>query len=86
MTAGTLIDAGPLVAILHRDDKDHSLCVDALETFREPLFSTWMPITEAMYLLNFSSRAQGALLEMIQRRALHDERHGAKRHPGLRRA
>jgi len=32
--------------------------------------STWMPVTEAMYLLEFSFSAQGALLEMIERRAL----------------
>jgi predicted nucleic acid-binding protein len=29
-----------------------------------------MPVTEAMYLLEFSVSAQGALLEMIERRAL----------------
>ena len=70
MTAGTLVDAGPLVAILHRDDKDHGLCVEAFKTLRGPLFSTWMPITEAMYLLGFSSRAQDALLEMVARQAI----------------
>ena len=70
MTAATLIDAGPLVAILHRDDQDHGLCVDAFKTFNSPLLTTWMPVTEAMYLLSFSPRAQDALLEMIERRAL----------------
>jgi uncharacterized protein len=68
--AATLIDAGPLVAILHRDDQDHGLCVDAFKAFDSPLLTTWMPVTEAMYLLNFSARAQDALLEMIKRRAL----------------
>lgn len=70
MTAGILIDAGPLVAILHRDDRDHALCIDTLKGLREPLLSTWMPITEAMYLLNFAPAAQNALLEMIERGAL----------------
>lgn len=70
MTPGVLVDAGPLVAILHRDDKDHQPCVEALQRLREPLLTTWMPVTEAMYLLEFSTPAQSALLEMIERRAL----------------
>ena len=70
MTRGILVDAGPLVAILHRDDHDHQLCVDTLRDLRGPLLTTWMPVTEAMYLLEFSVSAQGALLEMIERRAL----------------
>jgi predicted nucleic acid-binding protein len=70
MTPSVLVDAGPLVAILHRDDKDHHPCVEALQKLREPLLTTWMPVTEAMYLLEFSPLAQSGLLEMIERRAL----------------
>ena len=62
-----LIDAGPLVALLHQDDRQHALCVDTLKSLREPLLTTWMPVTEAMYLLGFSVAAQNALLEMIER-------------------
>ena len=74
MTPGVLVDAGPLVAILHRDDKDHQPCVEALQRLREPLLTTWMPVTEAMYLLEFSTPAQSALLvqissERMQRRS-----------------
>ena len=70
MTRGILVDAGPLVAILHRDDQDHQLCAETLRELRGPMFTTWIPVTEAMYLLEFSVTAQGALLEMIERRAL----------------
>ncbi len=56
-----LVDAGPLVALLHKDDQDHALCVDVLKRLREPLLTTWMPITEAMYLLGFSMKAQCAV-------------------------
>ena len=70
MTRGTLVDAGTLVAILHRDDQDHQVCVGALRVLRGPLFTTCIPITEAMYLLEFSVTAQGALIEMIERRVL----------------
>ena len=61
-----LIDAGPLVALLHRDDQYHQECVDALAELRDPLVSVWPAITEAMYLLNFSWQAQDALWELIQ--------------------
>ena len=67
---GILVDAGPLVALLHKDDQDHALCVDTLKRLKEPLSTTWMPVTEAMYLLGFSVDAQGALLEMIEREVL----------------
>jgi predicted nucleic acid-binding protein len=65
-----LIDAGPLVALLHRDDQDHARCVVALKNVRTKLATTWAPVTEAMYLLSFSPRAQDGLLEMIERGAL----------------
>jgi predicted nucleic acid-binding protein len=65
-----LVDAGPLVAILHRDDRDHQVCVEALKRITAPLLTTWMPVTEAMYLLDFSAEAQNGLLEMIERGAL----------------
>lgn len=66
----TLVDAGPLVALLHRDDRDHDLCVSTLKQLRGRLVTTWMPVTEAMHLLEFSSVAQRGLLEMIERGTL----------------
>jgi hypothetical protein len=70
MSEGLLVDAGPLVAILSRRDRHHRSCIEVLKKIRQPLLSTWMPITEAMYLLDFSIAAQGALLEMIERGTL----------------
>lgn len=60
-----LIDAGPIVAVLHGDDHNHERCVRALRTLREPLATAWPVLTEAMYLLGFSWEAQDALWEMI---------------------
>ncbi len=60
-----LVDAGPLVALLHRDDRNHDLCVSTLRSLREPLGTVWPVVTEAMHLLGFSWRAQDALWEMI---------------------
>lgn len=65
-----LVDAGPLVALLHRDDRNHDLCVRTLRSLREPLGTAWPVVTEAMYLLGFSWRAQDALWEMIHSGAI----------------
>ena len=62
-----LVDSGPLVALLHKDAQDHALCVDVLKRLREPLLTTRMPVTEAMYLLGFSVEGRCALLKMIER-------------------
>ncbi|TAJ27426.1 MAG: PIN domain-containing protein [Nitrospirae bacterium] len=60
-----LVDAGPLVALLHRDDQHHRECVDALAGLHDSLVTVWPVVTEAMYLLNFSWRAQDALWELV---------------------
>lgn len=66
-----LVDAGPLVAVLHREDGNHQRCRATLETFREPVGTTWPVMAEAMYLLGFSWRAQDALWEFVESEALH---------------
>jgi len=48
----TLTDAGPLVALVNRNDPNHSRCVAATQSLpAEPLLTTWPCFTEAMYLL-----------------------------------
>jgi predicted nucleic acid-binding protein len=66
-----LIDAGPLVALIHADDQHHEKCKEVFRTLREPLATVWPALTEAMYLLNFSWRAQEALWEMVERSAVN---------------
>jgi predicted nucleic acid-binding protein len=65
-----LVDAGPLVALVDASDQHHSKCIDALKNFREPMATVWPPLTEAMYLLADLPKAQEALWEMLERRAL----------------
>ena len=84
MTYGVLVDAGPLVAILNRREQDHEACVRALKKIERPLLSTWMPVTEAMYLLEISVDAQIALLEMIERGFLKILEIGASDLPPIR--
>lgn len=62
-----LVDAGPLVALIHADDRHHERCTKALRAVHEPLATVWPAYTEAMYLLGFSWRAQDALWELVER-------------------
>ena len=39
--------------------------MEALTRIRDPLVTVWPAFTEAMYLLNFSWRAQDALWELV---------------------
>ncbi len=65
-----LVDAGPLVAFIHKDDRHHLHCVQTLRSVREPLATVWPAFAEAMYLLGFSWEAQDALWEFVHRQVL----------------
>jgi len=62
-----LIDTGPIVALLDRDDRHHDLCVEILKDIREPFVTTWPVLTECFYLLNFSWEVQDSLWLFIER-------------------
>lgn len=63
----TLVDAGPLIAIIDADERDHASCMDALDQLTFPLITTWPAFTEAMYLLARAGgiRAQRALWRLV---------------------
>jgi predicted nucleic acid-binding protein len=65
-----LTDAGPLVALIHRDDQSHAACRRAFRALGEPLVTVWPAFTEAMYLLQFSWHAQDALWQLVEREVL----------------
>jgi hypothetical protein len=61
-----LVDAGPLIAVLDRDDAYHARCVDAVGRIRGPLVTAWPVVTEAMYLLADTPGGQDALWSLLQ--------------------
>ncbi len=65
----TLVDAGPLVALIDAGEPDHKRCVSTLDTVRLPLLTTWPAFTEAMYLVGRAGGwgAQQALWKLVLR-------------------
>jgi predicted nucleic acid-binding protein len=63
----TLIDTGPLVALLNTNDPAHAKCAAALPTFSGPLLTTWPVLTEAFHLLGRAGGwpAQALLWQMV---------------------
>ncbi len=47
----TLVDAGPLIALLDADDGNHRKCLKTMEVCDPPLLTTLSAFTEAMYLI-----------------------------------
>ena len=46
-----LVDTGPLVAYLNRNDRDHDRCAELLEGRADELLGTPYVVTEARYLV-----------------------------------
>jgi len=67
----TLTDAGPLIALIDRDEPDHELVLAALDSLALPLVTTWPAFTEAMYLLG---RAGGLVGQRALWRLIETER------------
>ena len=62
-----LLDTGPWVALIDSSERAHSYCVEWFAAFEGHLYSTEPVLTEVLYLLNFSLKAQKAALEYVLR-------------------
>jgi len=62
-----LLDTGPFVALLDSSEKNHERCVRFLKEFKGRLFTTEPVLTEVLYLLGASIKAQRAGIEFILR-------------------
>lgn len=68
-TADTLIDTGPLVAVLNRNDDYHAECARLIQSLDCRFYTTLAVLTETMYLLGrrVGWAAQEALWTIILR-------------------
>jgi len=60
-----ILDTGPWVALLDRSESKHDVCVQWFKGFSGKLFSTEAVLTEVLYLLNFSIKAQAAAIDFV---------------------
>jgi predicted nucleic acid-binding protein len=63
--AAVLVDAGALIALLDRADRNHAACREALASIDASLLTVVPVVTEAMHLLAGTPPAQEAILDMI---------------------
>jgi len=61
-----LVDAGPLVALLSKDDAGYRRCRAVFRGLREPPLTVWPVLTEAMHLLRDSWRGQDKLFGLLE--------------------
>lgn len=75
MAATTLVDTGPLVALVDKNQSAHQRCVKTYQLIAAPLVTTWPCLTEAMYFLEGLGgwQAQKVLWDFV-------ERHGVEVH------
>ncbi|EQA62779.1 type II toxin-antitoxin system VapC family toxin [Leptospira alexanderi] len=62
-----LIDSGPIVALFNSKDKFHKSTYKFIKSYKGSLVSTWLVVTEVVYLLSFSIEAQSDFLEWMER-------------------
>jgi predicted nucleic acid-binding protein len=73
MAEPVLIDTGPIVAILCREDADHKRCVENLRAVEGELVTCWPVISEAVFLLGGRTDRVQSLLQMLHSGAIRCE-------------
>lgn len=78
MAERVLVDTGPIVAILCREDAQHENCVEHLRSIEGRLCTCWPVISEAVFLLGGRAERFEALLQMLLSGAIHCESLGSQ--------
>ncbi len=65
-----MLDTGPWVALIDRSETKHLDCVKWFKAYTGSLYSTEAVLTEVLYLLNFSIKAQVAALDFVSKSAV----------------
>ncbi|MBA3035266.1 MAG: PIN domain-containing protein [Desulfobacterium sp.] len=60
-----ILDTGPWVALIDKTESMHDNCVRWFKNFTGSLYSTEAVLTEVLYLLNFSIKAQNAAIDFV---------------------
>lgn len=65
-----LVDTGPLVAILAKEDAAHAPCVEKSHELAKPFLTTWPILTEAAWLLRGEQDAIPKLLGLLEQQLI----------------
>jgi predicted nucleic acid-binding protein len=65
-----IVDTGPLVALFDRAERHHPWVAERLDEFEAPLLVCEPVLAEAMYLLARYTKAQDAVMDLIENGAL----------------
>ena len=65
-----IMDTGPWVALIDRSEERHDECLEWLKDFKGNILSSEAVLTEVLYLLNFSSKAQSAAIDFVLKEAI----------------
>lgn len=79
-----LVDSGPLVALVDKDDQHHAPCVAALYSIKEPMATIWPVLTEVMYCLRRHPRDQQQIWKILARYPIQLLPLGPDDVPGIR--
>ena len=60
-----IMDTGPWVALIDRSEGKHNQSVEWFRQFEGDIFSSEAVLTEVLYLLNFSAKAQSAAFDFV---------------------
>ena len=66
MTSRVLVDTGPLVAIVSKNDAYHRICTDTLRQIDPPMLTCWPVLAEVTWLLRKHPSAIQKVLDSVE--------------------